>query len=106
MTGGSCRLSCGCTSCYCRCHDGHCTEVQECEGLLFPSEPLERSAPVVASAVAWLCSGITASGLALDSVLCTQGCLDEVLVEGVVKSPQGTACGSWPISSCPALFTA
>jgi len=36
----------------------------------------------------------SASGLALDSLLHSQGYLGDVLVEGVVKSPQGTACGS------------
>ena len=36
----------------------------------------------------------SASGLTLDSMLCAQGYLGKVVVEGVVKSPQGTACGS------------
>lgn len=35
----------------------------------------------------------SAIGLALDSMLRAQGYLGEGLVEGVVKSPQGTACG-------------
>jgi len=40
----------------------------------------------------------SASGLTLDSMLRAQVFLGKVLVEGVVKSPQETACGSWPHS--------
>jgi len=38
---------------------GHCAEVQEGEGHLFPCEPLERSVPVVPCVVASLHSRIT-----------------------------------------------
>ena len=54
LMGGTFRLSCGCTSCHCRCHDmGHFAEVQEGEGHLVSFEVLEGIAPMMPCLVVW-----------------------------------------------------
>ena len=83
---------------------GHCTEVQEGEGHLFPCGHLERSAPMVPCVVAWLHSRITASDLALDSMLHAQGYLGEVLVEGVVKESTGNSLWSMTVLIMPSTL--
>jgi hypothetical protein len=58
--GGSCRICCCCASCYWRCDDvDHCTEVQECEVLLFPCVPSAGNAHIVPCLFAWLYRGLT-----------------------------------------------
>ena len=85
-------------------HVGHCTEVQEGEGHLFPYGRFKRSAPMVPCVVAWLHSRITASDLALDSMLHAQGYLGEVLVEGVVKESTGNSLWSMTVLIMPSAL--
>ena len=55
-----------------------CTEVQQCEVLLFPCVPLAGNAHMMPCLVAW--RNNCANGLALDSVLFSQGYLCDVLL--------------------------
>ena len=58
--GDSCRLCCGCASCYYSCDDvDHCTEIQKCEGLMFPCVPLAGNTHMVPCVVSWSYRGHT-----------------------------------------------
>jgi hypothetical protein len=60
VIGCSCRFCCGCASCHCGCDDvDYCTEVHECEVLLFPCVSLAGNAHMLPCLVAWSYRGIT-----------------------------------------------
>jgi len=60
--GGGSRLCCGCALCYCGCDDvDHCTEVQDCEILLFRCVPLGGNTHMLPCMIALLNIGLTMS---------------------------------------------